>query len=136
MLSTVVGYIPGAQLCSRFKYPFNVCFILLGLNTEGLCFIESNATMWRASCVIIHGIWNDARVFLVGAGTLGSSYIIIGWCGVCVGVGVWIASNLFSSSDTSGKLSACMGCRRGERCLGYRLSVFLLFLFSRGLAYH
>ena len=52
------------------------CCILLGVNAEGLCVITSNVNSCRASCEIIIGIWNDALVFLVGAGTAGSSSII------------------------------------------------------------
>ena len=44
--------------------------------------------------MIILGIWNDALVFLVGAGTAGLSSSIIGYWGVCVGVGVWSASTV------------------------------------------
>ena len=38
------------------------CFILMGVNSDGLCVIPSNVTDWRDSCVIILGIWNDALV--------------------------------------------------------------------------
>ena len=70
--------------------------------------------------------------FFVGAGTAGCSSIIIGFWGVCVGVGVWSASTVQSSSTNVGVLSACMGFRRGERRLGHRFSVCLIFLFLRG----
>ena len=50
--------------------------------------------------MIIIGIWNDTLVFLIGAGKAGYSSSIIGWWGVCVGVGVWSDSNMFSSSTT------------------------------------
>ena len=63
--------------------------------------------------MIIHVIWNDALLFCVGAGTEGSSSIIIGWWGVCVGVGVWIASTVCYFSATAGELYPCMGCGCG-----------------------
>ena len=67
--------------------------------------------------MIILGIWNDALVFIVDAGTEGSSSIIIGCWGFCVGVGVgvgvWSAYNVCSSSTTVGEVSTCMGYRRG-----------------------
>ena len=63
--------------------------------------------------MIILGICNDALVFIVGAGTAGSSSIIIGCLCVCVGVCVWSASTACSSYTTSGEISACMGCMRG-----------------------
>ena len=50
----------------------------MGVYADGVCVITSNLTAWRASFVIIIGIWNDVMVFLVGAGTAGSSSIIIG----------------------------------------------------------
>ena len=59
------------------------CCIFMGVNTDGLCVITSNVIAWRAYCVIILVIWNDALVFLAGAGTEGSSSIIIG-CRVSV----------------------------------------------------
>ena len=95
-----------------------------------------------ASCVIIHGIWNDARKFCVGTGTAGYYSAIMGSWIVYVGVsGVvcssyWIGSLVFSCSSTSGKLSNYMGWRRGKGRLGYLLFVVLLFLFSCGWAYH
>ena len=56
---------------------FNGCFILLGLNADVWCVITSSSTAWKAFCVIILGIWNNALVFLLGAGTEGSSSTII-----------------------------------------------------------
>ena len=38
-----------------------VCFILMRVNSDGLRVIKSNVTDWRASCVIIIGIWNYAQ---------------------------------------------------------------------------
>ena len=108
----------------------------MGVNYDGLCVITSNVTTWRASCVIIIAIWNDALVFLVGEGTAGSSSIIIGWCCVCVGGGVWIYSTVWLSSTTSGEVSAYMGCRRGEHHLGHPFSVCLIFCFFCGWEYH
>ena len=81
-------------------------------------------------------IWNDTLVFLLGARTAGSSSIIIGLWGVCVGFGVWSSFNVCSSSTTSGEVSACMGFRRGERRLGHRFSVCIIFIFLRGWEYH
>ena len=69
-------------------------FILLGVNSDGLCVITSNGTDWRDSCVIILGIWNDALVFIVGAGTVWPSSFIIGFWVVFVGVGVWSSSTV------------------------------------------
>ena len=56
------------------------------------------------------------------------------WCLCCR----WFLyfSTVYYSWATSGELSYCMGCRRGERRLGYHFSVLLLFLFSCGLANH
>ena len=102
----------------------------------GVWYITSNVIDWRASCVIILDIWNDALVFIVGAGTGWPSSIIIGCWGVCVGVGVWSSSTVWSSSITAGDVSACMGCRCGERLLGHCISVCLIFLFLHGLEYH
>ena len=82
--------------------------------------------------MIIVGIWNYAMVFLVVAGTEGYYSIIIGFWGVCVVFGVWSAYTVFSSSTTVGEVSSCMGCRRGERRLGQRFSVCLIFIFLRG----
>ena len=73
-----MGCINDAQYCSRFKYSFNFCFILLGVNSEVRCVITSNVIDWSASCVTIHGIWNYVQVFFVGAGMTGSSSIFIG----------------------------------------------------------
>ena len=81
--------------------------------------------------MIILGIWNDELVFIVGAGMEGSSSFIIGLWGVCVGVGVWIASTVCYSSTTSGEVSTGMGCNRGECRLGYRFSVCIIFIFLR-----
>ena len=81
--------------------------------------------------MIILGIWNYALVFHVGAGTVGSSSSIIGFWGVCVGVGDWSTSTVCSSSTTSGKVFPCMGCRRGECRLGHRFSVCLIYIFLR-----
>ena len=39
-------------------------------------------------------------------------------------------------STTAGEVSACMGCRRGERCLGHSFSVCIIFLFLRSREYH
>ena len=61
----------------------------MGVNSDGLCVITSNVTDWRASCVIILGIWNNALVFIVVVGTGWTSSTIIGFWGVCVGVGIW-----------------------------------------------
>ena len=63
--------------------------------------------------MIILGIWNDALVFIVGAGRGWPSLIIIVFWGVCVGVGVSNASTVRSSYTTTGEVSACMGCRHG-----------------------
>ena len=41
-----------------------------------------------------------------------------------------------SSSTTSGEVFAFMGCRCGERRLGNRFSVCLIFIFLRGWKYH
>ena len=109
---------------------------MLGVNDDGLCVVTSNITAWMASCVIILGIWNDTPVFLVGAVTAGSSSIIIGWWGVCVVVGVWSASVVFSSSSASGEVSACMRFRRGECRLGHRFSICLIFCVFRSWEYH
>ena len=109
---------------------------MLGLNTDGLCVIILNVTAWRASYVIIIGIYNDALVFLVGAGTAGLSSSIIDCWVVCVGVGVWSASTVCSSSTTSGEVFTFMGCRCGERRLGHRFSVCPIFIFLRGWKYH
>ena len=103
---------------------------MLGVNADGLCVITSNVTACRAYCVIIIGIWNDDLVFLVGADMAGSSSIIIGFWGVCVGVGVSNASTVRSSYTTTGEVSACMGCRCGELLLGYCLSVCPIYFFS------
>ena len=108
----------------------------MGVNADNLCVITSNITAWRASYVTIIGIWNDALVFILGAGTLGSSSIIIGFWGVCVGVGVWSNSTVCSSSTTAGKVSACVGFRRGERRLWHCFSVYLIFIFLHGWEYH
>ena len=105
---------------------------------EGLCAITPNATAWRYSCVIICGIWNYLQAFCVVAGKAGSSSIIMGWWGDCVGVGgvvcfsYCIASTFCSCSSNLGELSDFIVWRRGERPLGYRFFVFLLFIFSRG----
>ena len=90
-----------------------------------------NVTAWRASYVIIIGISNYALVFLVGAGTEGLSSSIIDCWVFCVGVGVWSASTVCSSSTTSGEVFTFMGCRCGERRLGHRFSVCLIFIFLR-----
>ena len=82
--------------------------------------------------MIILGIWNDALVFIVGAGTAGSSSIIIGFWGVYVGVDVWSASTVCSSSTTTGEVSSCMVCMCGELRLGHCFSVCLIFIFLRG----
>ena len=66
----------------------------MGVSSDGLCVITSNVTDWRASCVIILGIWNDALVFIVGTGTGWPSSIVIGFCGVIVCVGVWSSSTV------------------------------------------
>ena len=66
----------------------------MGVYADGVCVITSNLTAWRASFVIIIGIWNDVLVFLVGAGTAGSSSNIIGCWGFYVGVGACVASNV------------------------------------------
>ena len=86
--------------------------------------------------MIILGIWNDVLVFIVGAGTGWPSSIIIGFWGVCVGVGVWSSSTVRSSSTATGEVSACMGCRCGERLLGHCFSVCIIFLFLHGWEYH
>ena len=86
--------------------------------------------------MIIIGIWNDALVFIVGAGTAGPSSSIIGCWGVYVGVGVWSISNVCSYSSASGEVSACMGCRRGEHRIGHRFSAYLIFIFLHGREYH
>ena len=78
--------------------------------------------------MIILGIWNYVLVFLVGVGKVGSSSIIIGFWGVYVGVGIWNASTMCSSSTVSGEVSACTGCRRGGSCLVYRISVCLVYI--------
>ena len=44
--------------------------------------------------MIILGIWNDALVFIVGAGPECPSSIIIGFWGVYIGVVVWISSTV------------------------------------------
>ena len=104
--------------------------ILMGVDSDGLCVITSNVNYWRASCVIIIGIRNDALVFIEGASMGCSSSIIIGFWGVCVGVGVWSSSTMRPSSTTTGEVSACMGCRCGELLLGYCLSVCPIYFFS------
>ena len=101
------------------------CLILMGVDSDGLCVIPSNVTTWRASCVIILGIWNVALVCIVGAGRGWPSSIIIGFWGICVGVGVWSSSTVRSSSTTTGEVSACMGCRCGERLLGHDHSWYM-----------
>ena len=108
----------------------------MGVNYDGLCFITSNITAWRTSCVIILGICNDALVFIVGTGPGWSSSIIIGCWVVCVGVGVWSASTVCFSSTTVDEVYACMGCRCGQRCLGNRFSVCIIFIFLHGWEYH
>ena len=108
------------------------CFILMGVNSDGKCVITSNVTDWSASFMILLGIWNDARIFVVVAGMGWPSSIIIGFLVVCVGVGVWSSSTVRSSSTTAGEVSACMGCRCGERLLGTSFSVCLIFLFFHG----
>ena len=40
------------------------------------------------------------------------------------------------SSTTSDEVSACMGCRSGERRLGKHFSVCLMFIFLLGWEYH
>ena len=112
------------------------CVILMGVSCDGMCVITSSVTDWRDSCVIIIGIWNDALVFIVGTGTGWPSSIIIGFGGVCGGVGGWSSYTLLSSSTTTGEVSVCMGCRCGERLLGYCFSVCLIFLFLHGWEYH
>ena len=102
---------------------------MLGVNDDGLCVITLYITACRSSCVVIIGIWNNAFVFLVGAGTAGYYSSIIGCWDVCVVVGVWSASTVCYSSNSSGEVFSCMGCRRGERCIGYRFSVCFIFLF-------
>ena len=67
---------------------------MLGVNADGVCVITSNVTAWRAPCVIILGIWNDALVFLLGVGTAVSYSVIIGYWGFYVGVGIWSASTV------------------------------------------
>ena len=79
------------------------CFILMGVNYDGLCVITSNVTDWWASGMIILGIWNDALVFVAGAGTGCPSSISIGFWGVCVIFGVWNSSTVRSSSTTAGE---------------------------------
>ena len=64
-----------------------------------------------------------------------SSYIITDLLGSCVDVGVCIASTVCSWYTTSCELSDCKGFRYGERCLGYRFSVFC-YLFSHVWVYH
>ena len=86
--------------------------------------------------MIILGICNYSLVFLVGAGTAGPPSIIIGFWGVRVGVGVWSAYNVCSSSTIVGEVSACIGCRRVERCLGHRFYIYVIFLLLRGFEYH
>ena len=88
--------------------------------------------------MIIIGIWNDVLVFIVGAGTGWPSSIIIGFWGVCVGVGVgvWSSSTLRSSSTAAGEVSACMGCRCGESLLGHCFSVCIIFIFVHVWEYH
>ena len=86
--------------------------------------------------MIILGIWNDALVFIVGTGTGWPSSIVIGFWGVCVIVVVLSSSTVRSSSTTAGELSACMGCRCGDRLLGNCFSVCLIFLFSHGWEYN
>ena len=83
----------------------------MGVNSDGLCVITSNVTDWRASCVIIIGIWNVALVCIVGAGPGWPSSIIICFWGICVGVGIWSYSTVRSSSTTAGEVSACMDCK-------------------------
>ena len=78
-----------------------------------MCVIMSNVTARKASCVINIGIWNDALLFLLVSGISGSSSVIICFRCVCVGVGVWIASNVCSSSTIVGEVSAFMRCRLG-----------------------
>ena len=112
------------------------CVILMGVNSDGMCVITSNVTDWRASCVIILGIWYFALVCIVGAGTGWPSSTIIGFWGVCVGVGVWSSSTVRSSSTTAGEVSACMGCRFGERLLGHCFYGCLTFIFFHGGEYH
>ena len=74
--------------------------------------------------MIICGIWNYLQAFCVVAGKAGSSSIIMGWWGDCVGVGgvvcssCCIASIVCSYYSTPGKFLDCMGWRRGEGCLG------------------
>ena len=112
------------------------CFISMGVNSDGMCVITSNVTDWRDSCVIILGIWNDALVFIVGAGTGWSSSIIIGFWGICVGVGIWSSSTVRSSSTTAGDVSSCIECRCGYCLLGNCFSFYLILLFLHGLEYH
>ena len=50
--STVRSYMDGNTMYQVLY----CCFILMGVNSDGLCVITSNVTDWRASCVIILGI--------------------------------------------------------------------------------
>ena len=44
--------------------------------------------------------------------------------------------NVFFSSTNVGDVSACMGRRRGECCLGHRFSIYIIFIFLCGWEYH
>ena len=86
--------------------------------------------------MIILGIIKYALVFIVVADTGWFSSIIICFGSVCVIVVFWSSYTKRYSSTNAGEVSACIGCRWGERLLGHCFSVCLIFLFLHGWEYH
>ena len=114
-----VCWAPSEVRCSTFEV-FTISFL------NGAVMTTECWVVWAVDdCMTGH----NAFVFLVGAGTAGYYSSIIGCWDVCVVVGVWSASTVCYSSNSSGEVFSCMGCRRGERCIGYRFSVCFIFLF-------